>query len=538
MAAKRVKSKDSARVAPRRGPRGPRSRGGEATGPARRRPVTKVLVANRGEIAVRIIRACRELDIRTVAVYSEADRTSLHVQLADEAVCIGPPSPLESYLKIDALLDAARTTGADAVHPGYGFLSERAEFAERVARAGLTFVGPPAEAIRAMGSKLGARTIMKKAGVPVVPGSDGGSNDAARIAAMAKKIEGPWFVKASAGGGGKGMRLVTDASQLEAAARAAIGEAKSAFGDDTVYVERKIERPRHVEFQVLADAHRNVVHVFERECSIQRRHQKVLEETPSPALTPALRKKMGEAAVAAARAVGYVNAGTIEFILDARGNFYFLEMNTRIQVEHPITEMTTGIDLVQWQLRIARGEKLPFKQTDLAQRGHAIECRIYAEDETRNFMPSSGVIAKLHEPGGAGVRIDSGVYEGWDVTPHYDPILAKLVAYGEDREQVRTRMLRALGEYVVLGVSTSIELHQRILQHPQFVAGNVDTSFLDTYKDELLQPARDDVPDLAFIAAALANPARANRAVRANGEEAEAPSPWRIAGSWEIGGAK
>ncbi len=538
MAAKRVKSKDSARVAPRRGPRGPRSRGGEATGPARRRPVTKVLVANRGEIAVRIIRACRELDIRTVAVYSEADRTSLHVQLADEAVCIGPPSPLESYLKIDTLLDAARTTGADAVHPGYGFLSERAEFAERVARAGLTFVGPPAEAIRAMGSKLGARAIMKKAGVPVVPGTDGGSNDAARIAAMAKKIEGPWFVKASAGGGGKGMRLVTDASQLEAAARAAIGEAKSAFGDDTVYVERKIERPRHVEFQVLADAHHNVVHVFERECSIQRRHQKVLEETPSPALAPALRKKMGEAAVAAARAVAYVNAGTIEFILDARGNFYFLEMNTRIQVEHPITEMTTGIDLVQWQLRIARGEKLPFKQADLAQRGHAIECRIYAEDETRNFMPSSGVITKLREPGGAGVRIDSGVYEGWDVTPHYDPILAKLVAYGEDREQARTRMLRALGEYVVLGVSTSIELHQRILQHPQFVAGNVDTSFLDTYKDELLQPARDDVPDLAFIAAALANPGRANRAVRANGEETEAPSPWRMAGSWEIGGAK
>ena len=499
---------------------------------------TKVLIANRGEIAVRVIRACRELGIGTVAVYSEADRSSLHVQLADEAVCIGPPSPLESYLKIDALLDAARTTGADAVHPGYGFLSENAGFAERVAGAGLTFIGPPASAIRAMGSKLGARAIMLKAGVPVVPGTDGGSNDAARIAAMAKKIEGPWFVKASAGGGGKGMRLVTDASQLEAAARAAISEAKSAFGDDTVYVERKIERPRHVEFQVLADGHGNVVHVFERECSIQRRHQKVLEETPSPALTPALRKKMGEAAVAAARAVGYVNAGTIEFILDERGNFYFLEMNTRIQVEHPITEMTTGIDLVQWQLRIARGERLGFAQSDLTQRGHAIECRIYAEDETRNFMPSSGVISRLREPGGAGVRIDSGVYEGWDVTPNYDPILAKLVAYGEDREQARTRMLRALSEYVVLGVSTSIALHTRILRHPQFIAGAVDTSFLERYADDLLKPANDDVPDAVFVAAALAAASRAARTVRVNGEEAEAPSPWRITGSWQIGGAK
>ena len=317
-------------------------------------------------------------------------------------MCIGPPSPLESYLKIDALLEAARATGADAVHPGYGFLAENAAFAERVAKVGLAFVGPPADAIRAMGTKLGARAIMKKAGVPVVPGTDAGSNDAATVAAMAKKIRGPWFVKASAGGGGKGMRLVTEASQLEAAARAAIGEAKAAFGDDTVYAETKIERPRHVEFQVLADAHGNVVHLFERECSIQRRHQKVLEETPSPALTPALRKRMGEAAVAAARAVGYVNAGTIEFILDASGEFYFLEMNTRIQVEHPITELTTGIDLVQWQLRVARGEKLAFEQKDLTQRGHAIECRIYAEDETQHFMPSCGVITILREPAGPG----------------------------------------------------------------------------------------------------------------------------------------
>jgi len=503
--------------------------------------VNKVLIANRGEIAVRIARACRELDLSSVAVFSEADRKSLHVQLADQAVCIGPPSPLESYLKIDALLDAARTTGADAIHPGYGFLAENADFAARVEKAGLTFVGPPADVIRSMGSKLGARTIMTKAGVPVVPGTDSGSNDASKIAAMAKKIPGPWFVKASAGGGGKGMRLVTDASQLEAAARAAIGEAKSAFGDDVVYVERRIERPRHIEFQVLADAHGNVVHLFERECSIQRRHQKVLEETPSPALTPALRKRMGEAAVAAARAVGYVNAGTIEFMLDAEGDFYFLEMNTRIQVEHPITECTTGVDLVQWQLRVARGETLAFTQKDLSQRGHAIECRIYAEDETKNFAPSAGVISVLREPGGPGIRVDSGMYQGWGVTPHYDPILAKLVAFGEDREVARHRMLRALDEYVVLGIATGIELHKRILRHPKFVAGKVDTSYLDEYANELLRPRSEDVPDVAFVTAALASALGTGRAPQssagaANGDDVA--STWHTTGAWEIGGAR
>ncbi len=513
-------------------PRLPRKR-------ARTGGVTKVLVANRGEIAVRIMRACRELGISAVAVYSEADRTSLHVQHADQAVCIGPPSPLESYLKIDALLDAARATGADAIHPGYGFLAENTNFAERVEGAGLTFVGPPSAAIRAMGSKLGARAIMSKAGVPVVPGTESGSNDAAQIAAMAKKIKGPWFIKASAGGGGKGMRLVTDASQLEAAARAAIGEAKAAFGDDTVYVEKKIEKPRHIEFQVLADAHGNVVHLFERECSIQRRHQKVLEETPSPALTPALRKRMGDAAVAAARAVGYVNAGTIEFILDTAGEFYFLEMNTRIQVEHPITECTTGIDLVQWQLRVARGETLAFEQKDLSQRGHAIECRIYAEDETRQFMPSSGVIAALVEPGGPGIRVDSGVYQGWEVSPYYDPILAKLVAFGEDRETARRRMLRALDEYVVLGVATGIDLHKRILNHAAFVAGKVDTSFLDVHAAELLTPSSTDVPDLAFVAAVLAaETAAGKKTARDTTNGADDPTPWQTTGSWEIGRAR
>ncbi len=505
----------------------------------RARRVTKVLVANRGEIAVRIMRACHELDIPAVAVYSEADRKSLHVLRANEAVCIGPPSPLESYLNVDALIAAAKQTGADAIHPGYGFLAENTKFAERVEKEGITFVGPPAAAIRAMGSKLESRAIMKKAGVPVVPGTESGSNDPAAVVAAAQKIEMPVFVKASAGGGGKGMRLVTDRAQLEAAARAAIGEARSAFGDDTVYVEKKIEHPRHIEFQVLADAHGNVVHLFERECSIQRRHQKLVEETPSLALTPALRAKMGEAAVAAARAVGYVNAGTIEFILDAAGNFYFLEMNTRIQVEHPITELTTGVDLVQWQLRIARGEELTFAQKDLAQRGHAIECRIYAEDEMHNFMPSCGVISLLRHPSGPGIRNDTGVYEGWEVTPFYDPILSKLVVYGEDRDAARRRMLRALDEYVVHGVKTGIDLHRRILSHPDFVRGNVNTAFLDEHKD-IFTPTEESIPDEAFVAAALADElgltggARRGSAASSQRES----SPWESGGNWEIGGSR
>ncbi|HEX6791084.1 MAG TPA: acetyl-CoA carboxylase biotin carboxylase subunit, partial [Candidatus Krumholzibacteria bacterium] len=450
--------------------------------------VTKVLVANRGEIAVRVIRACRELGIPVVAVYSEADRRSLHVLHADEAVCVGPASALESYLNIDAIIDAARATGADAIHPGYGFLAENASFAERVEKEGLTFVGPSSVAIRAMGSKLGSRAAMKKAGVPIVPGTEEGSNDPAAIAKAARAIEGPLFIKASAGGGGKGLRLVTDRSQLEAAARAAIGEAKSAFGDDIVYIEKKVERPRHIEFQVLADLHGNVVHIFERECSIQRRHQKLVEETPSPALTPELRATMGDAAVAAARAMNCVSAGTIEFMLDPAGNFYFLEMNTRIQVEHPITELTTGIDLVQWQLRIARGEKLGFTQKDLAQRGHAIECRIYAEDEMQNFRPSAGPITLLRLPTGPGIRTDSGVYEGWEVTPFYDPILSKLVVYGEDREHARLRMLRALDDYILHGVATGVDLHRRILTHPAFVRGDVSTEFLDEHRADIVAP--------------------------------------------------
>jgi acetyl-CoA carboxylase biotin carboxylase subunit len=503
------------------------------------RRVGKVLVANRGEIAVRVIRACHELDIRAVAVHSEADRRGLHVLHADEAVCIGPPSPLASYLRVDAIIEAAKRTGADAIHPGYGFLAENAAFAARVEEEGLTFVGPSSSAIRTLGSKLASRAAMKKVGVPVVPGTEEGSNDPAVVAEAARHIDVPLFIKASAGGGGKGLRLVTDRAQIEAAARAAIGEARSSFGDDVVYLEKKIEHPRHVEFQVLADAHGNTVHLFERECSIQRRHQKLVEETPCTALTPALRAKMGEAAVAAARAVDCVSAVTVEFMLDAEGDFYFLEMNTRIQVEHPITELTTGIDLVQWQLRIARGEALAFTQRDLRQRGHAIECRIYAEDEMHHFMPSCGVISLLRQPSGPGIRNDTGVYEGWEVTPHYDPILSKLCVYGEDREAARRRMLRALDEYVVHGVATGIDLHRRILTHPSFIRGDVNTEFLEEHAADVIAPTEASVPDEAFVAAALADELGLGGAIRRSTMQVARETPtWVQVGSWEIGGRR
>jgi acetyl-CoA carboxylase biotin carboxylase subunit len=497
--------------------------------------MNKILVANRGEIAVRVIRACKELEIPAVAVYSEVDRKGLHVLLADEAVCIGPPSPLESYLNIDAIVKAARDTGCDAVHPGYGFLAENDQFAARLEEEGLIFIGPPAAVIRSMGSKIESRNIMNKAGVPIVPGNLEGSEDVDEIVAAAKNIDGPIFLKASAGGGGKGMRLVTDRSNLESLVREAVGEAKSAFGNGTMYVEKYVEKPRHIEIQVLADSHGNVVHLFERECSIQRRHQKVLEETPSTALDDDLRSAMGEAAVAAARAAGYRNAGTVEFMFDKDRNFYFLEMNTRIQVEHPITECTTGIDLVKWQLRIARGEALDFAQEDLVQRGHAIECRIYAEDGAKNFIPSCGVITMLREPWGPGVRNDSGVYEGWEVSPYYDPILSKLVTYGEDRESAIQRMQLALDSYLVHGIETSIDLHKRILGCQAFLDGDTTTDFIEKHKDELLGGA-GDVPDEAFIAAVLADQMKSVNGVAVNGGTPERPTPWQTVGKWEIGG--
>jgi acetyl-CoA carboxylase biotin carboxylase subunit len=504
--------------------------------PARikKNPVSKIFVPNRGEIAVRVIRACRELDIPVVVGFSEADAESLHVQLADEAVCLGPAAPLESYLNIQVIVEAAKRTGCDAVHPGYGFLAENARFAEALEGAAITFIAPPASVIHAMGSKIESRRLMEKAGVPIVPGTVNGSEDVDTIVAEAKKIKGQIFLKASAGGGGKGMRLVTDRSKLPSLVKEAVGEARSAFGDGTVYVEKRIDKPRHIEFQILADHHGNVVHLFERECSIQRRHQKLLEEAPSIALDKTLRDEMGQAAVKAAKAVGYRNAGTIEFMLDAGNNFYFLEMNTRIQVEHPITEYTTGLDLVKWQILIARGERLPFEQKDILSRGHAIECRIYAEDPRNHFLPSCGVIDYLREPWGPGIRNDSGVYQGWEVGPHYDPILSKLVTYAEDRDAARRKMLEALDEYIVHGIHTTIEVHKKILTSKPFVEGKTNTDFLDTHLDDWFEDT-GDVPDEAFIAAALAE-ALMRDGTRSSGSQAPAPTPWQLVGEWEIGG--
>ncbi|HLA14856.1 MAG TPA: acetyl-CoA carboxylase biotin carboxylase subunit, partial [Gemmatimonadaceae bacterium] len=405
---------------------------------------SKVLIANRGEIAVRVIRACHELGVRTVAVYSEADARSPHVREADEAVLIGPAPSSESYLRIDGILDAARSTGAEAIHPGYGFLSERESFARAVRDAGLTWIGPPPEAIAAMGSKTAARTLAVAAGVPVVPGTTKSIADAAEAAVLGEKFGYPVLLKAAAGGGGKGMRVVSAASELAGALEAARREARSAFGDDAVYLEKFITAPRHVEIQILADAHGTTLSLGERECSVQRRHQKMIEESPSVAVDPELRREMGETAVRAARAAGYVNAGTCEFLLDASGDFYFLEMNTRLQVEHPVTELVTGIDLVQWQLRIAAGERLPFQQEDISPRGWAIECRITSEDALNGFLPSTGRISHLHLPSGPGVRWDGGIESGSEVGLYYDPMLAKLIVWGENRDQAVRRMRRAL----------------------------------------------------------------------------------------------
>jgi len=494
----------------------------------------KILVPNRGEIAVRVIRACRELGIPVVSAYSEVDRSSLHVQLADEAVCIGPAPPLESYLNIDAIIQAAHDAGCDAVHPGYGFLAENADFAEALDKAKIAFIGPSAGVIRTMGSKIESRRIMKKAGVPIVPGTVDGSDDIDAIITEAKRVDGPIFLKASAGGGGKGMRLVTDRKQLPRLVKEAVGEAKSSFGDGTVYIEQRIDAPRHIEFQVLADHHGHVIHLFERECSIQRRHQKLLEETPSVALDDKLRQKMGAAAVKAAQAAGYTNAGTIEFMLDRDGEFYFLEMNTRIQVEHPVTEMTTGIDLVKWQIRIAQGEVLTLQQKGISARGHAIECRIYAEDPRNQFLPSCGVIEYLREPWGPGIRNDSGIYQGWEVSPYYDPILSKLVTYGETREAARRKMLQALDEYVVHGIHTTIELHQRILESKPFIQGQTDTGFLDAHLVGWFADKKE-LPDEAFIAAALAQTVMGT-STNSSGRAARMETPWQRVGRWEIGG--
>ena len=467
--------------------------------------VTQVLIANRGEIAVRVIRACRELGIASVAVFSDADARSPHVLLADRAVRIGPASPAESYLSIPAVLQAARDTGADAIHPGYGFLSENAAFASACAGAGLTFIGPSAAVIERLGSKIAARAIAEKAGVPVVPGETPEEQSNGAIGAAVRKVGFPVLLKPSAGGGGIGMKTLRDERGLTAQIDQARREAVAAFGDGTLYVERLIEKPRHVEMQVLADDHGNVVHLFERECSIQRRHQKVVEETPSTALTPALRQRMGEAAVALARAADYRNAGTVEFLLEGTGDeasFYFLEVNTRLQVEHPVTERVTGVDLVHAQIAIARGEPLPWTQGALTQRGHAIEVRIYAEDPSREDLPQAGTLLLYREPSMPGIRVDSGVAEGGEISVHYDPLVAKLIADGPTREVARRRAIAALREYPILGIRTNIAFLVELLEHPRFVAGDIDTRFLDV-EGEKLRASVPVPPEAMEVAAAV-----------------------------------
>jgi acetyl-CoA carboxylase biotin carboxylase subunit len=491
----------------------------------------KILIANRGEIAIRILRACRELGIKTVAVYSDADKNSLHAQFADEAIHIGAASPKESYLNVDKLMQAARASKADAIHPGYGFLSENASFAAVVASAHLTFIGPSADSIHAMGDKAESKIRMKNAGVPTVPGYEGLESEA-EFRSAAKEIGYPVLVKASAGGGGKGMRVVNNESELSEAIESARREALNSFGDERLIIEKYLADAHHIEFQIFGDRHGHLAHLFERECSVQRRHQKIIEETPSPLLTPELRAQMGEAAVKAAKAVGYYNAGTVEFIFNPTDStFYFLEMNTRLQVEHPITELTTGLDLVQWQIRVAAGEHFPYAQEQLTQRGHAIECRVYAEDPANGFLPSTGKILQYIEPRGPGIRVDSGFTAGDEVTHFYDPLLAKLIVHGENRATAIQKMQAALKEFIVHGVVTNIDFMQSVLAHEDFVNGKVTTRWVERTLDSgsLLPENRQQAVGLqSLIAAALADLTIGNRKSEiANRNEPDPYSPWK-----------
>ena len=452
----------------------------------------RVLIANRGEIAVRIARACRELGVETVSVYSQADADALHVQLATRAVCIGPAKAADSYLNVNALLTVAKETGCDAVHPGYGFLSESAEFSDQCAQMGLRFIGPSGDVIRMMGNKSAARDLMKKHHVPVVPGSDGAVETAEEAGKIAAEIGYPVLVKASAGGGGRGMRRVDSPEEMESKFQQARAEALACFGDGQLYVEKLILNPKHIEFQILADRQGNVIHLGERDCSIQRKNQKLVEESPSKALTPELREAMGQAAVAAAKAAGYENAGTIEFVLDQEGHFYFIEMNTRIQVEHPVTEMVTGLDLVREQLRIAAGLPLSVSQEDVVLRGHALECRINAEDAAQDFRPCPGTTKFLHFPGGPGVRVDSLLYNGYEVSPFYDSLVAKVIVHAPTRLEAIRRMRRVLEEMIIEGYPTTADFCHLILHHPDFVKGRYDTGFLAQHQDELLSWNKED----------------------------------------------
>ncbi len=471
----------------------------------------RILIANRGEIAVRVIRACRELGVETVAVYSDADRAALHVREADYAVAVGPPPARESYLNIPRIIDAARRTGAEAIHPGYGFFSENAGFAQAVVDAGMVFIGPRPDAIHRMGDKVEARKLMAAAGVPVVPGSPGTLETEAEVRALVEKIGFPVMIKAAAGGGGKGMRMVEHEKDLSSAVRSVASEAQSSFGDGRFYVEKYLSSPHHIEVQVLADGHGNFTHLFERECSVQRRNQKVVEESPSPFVTPKLRKAMGEVAVRAAQAVDYLSAGTIEFLVDGDRNFYFMEMNTRIQVEHPITELVTGIDLVKAQIEIAAGGRVPFKQSELKQNGWAIECRVYAEDPEHGFVPAPGRIDTLRLPEGPGVRNDCGVYEGSEVSSFYDPMISKLVTWGRDRSEAIGRMRRALSEYMVSGtLTTNLNFHRWLMDNPRWIAGEYDTRFINQEYHPETMAAGADFEQLAGLLAAAFAASRGN----------------------------
>jgi acetyl-CoA carboxylase biotin carboxylase subunit len=500
----------------------------------KKRPFTKILIVNRGEIAIRVIRACKELGIRTVAVYSEADADALHVRHAHEAILIGPPAPRESYLNVKKLLNAAKETGAEAVHPGYGFLSENADFAEAVRAAGLAFIGPSADAIRIMGDKAESKIRMKAAGVPTVPGTEG-IESLAEFEQASDEIGYPVLVKAAAGGGGKGMRVVWKKEELPEGIESARREALNAFGDETLLVEKYLPTARHIEFQVFGDSHGHIAHLYERECSVQRRHQKIIEETPSPLLDAALREKMGAATIAAAKAVDYSNAGTVEFIVDPESKeFYFLEMNTRLQVEHPITELALGIDLVQWQIRVAAGEAFPYSADDFSPHGHAIEARLYAEDPANNFLPSTGVIYKFTEPRGPGVRVDSGIATGSEVSHFYDPMLAKIIVHAEDRDTAIQRLQKALRNSIVHGVITNVDLLQAVLAHVDFHAGTVTTRWAEeTFGNWQPSP---NIPLEALIAAALTDFVQPAAATGGCAEEISSDpfSPWKTASGFRL----
>ena len=491
----------------------------------------KILIANRGEIAVRIARACREMGVRSVAVYSDADRASLHVRVADEAYAVGPAPSRESYLRIDKLMDAARRAGCDALHPGYGFLAENPELPRACAANRIAFIGPSAEAMELLGSKTAARQLAARAGVPMVPGVQEPIENLEAAERIASELGYPVLLKAVAGGGGKGMRLVTAAGEMPAAWRDASSEALNAFGDGRVYLERYLERPRHIEIQILADAHGRAVYLGERECSVQRRHQKVIEESPSPFMTPELRRAMGEAAVRLAQEARYANAGTVEFLVDAARNFYFLEVNTRLQVEHPVTEMVTGLDLVKLQIRIADGEALPFTQEDIVLTGHAVECRLYAEDPANNFFPSPGTILSLRNPSGPGIRLDDGVYQGFTVPTDYDPMLGKLIAWGKDRAEAVARLRRALEEFSVTGIKTNVALFLCILRDPGFLQGEIYTRWLDERLLRLLAATEkkesDAAAEDAAILAGLLHHFSVSRATPASDGAKETPSAWK-----------